>query len=123
MFPNPENGPTCLKQCPFHRTVALLISAKLGQPIVTVAAGFSSMLRTAVPEAAVNKHGEAFTPKDEVGVARDWLPSAPARDTASAKNRHQPELRVFVTSRADDGHHLRTLHFGKNIWHLTDHYG
>ena len=53
--------------------------------------------------------GEARLPKNEIGLAEQFLVAAPARDFMGAENRHQLELGVPVAPAFDRGHHLRPL--------------
>ena len=43
-----------------------------------------------VPEAAVNKCGDALPPENKVGPARKGLVPAPTGDAVGAQNRRQP---------------------------------
>ena len=44
------------------------------------------MLGATMPKAAVNEDGEAGAAEDEIGVARDWLMTAPAGYPGGAKD-------------------------------------
>jgi hypothetical protein len=47
------------------------------------------MVGTAMPETAVNEHGNALAAKDEVWAAGNVLVSAPASDAGGAENGRQ----------------------------------
>lgn len=57
-----------------------------------------------VPEAAVDKDGDTFAAKYEIGFPIEKLPSAPASDSERAKKRDQSQFSVTIASGADARH-------------------
>jgi hypothetical protein len=65
------------------------------------------MLRTAVPEAAVNEHRQFCLLENEVRFARELGVPTPANYSTAPKNLDQPELGRLVARAADAGHQSR----------------
>lgn len=76
--------------------ISLLVAFKLGQPVCPVAGGFSAMLGTGVPEASIDKHGEALAPENEIGPSRQRLMTAPAGNAIRPQNGGQLQFGIFV---------------------------
>jgi hypothetical protein len=73
--------------------------------------------RAAVPKAAVNENSNALTAEDKVRVAGQVLVAAPSLYAVGAEDERQPQLRVFVSARADGGHDLGAFPVGEHIDH------
>ena len=89
MFPEPDDCPTFLFKGAANRCVALAVATELRQPVATVTAGVSTVLRTAMPKAPVHENGEPNAAEDEVGVTADGVPAAPPGDPTGAEDRRQ----------------------------------
>jgi hypothetical protein len=59
-----------------------------------------------VPEAAINKDGQPYGPKDEIWSAWNGLVPSPPRDPVSSHQLRQRQFRVPVASSANAGHHF-----------------
>lgn len=66
MLPDAEDGPTPVSQGYIVSPVASHVRHELGYPVVHVRLRLSSVIGTAVPEAAINKHRKLSSRKADV---------------------------------------------------------
>jgi len=85
VFPNPHNLPAEPAKLPVHAAVAGLVHGKFLFPECTVASGNLAMLRTTVPETAINEKRQPTSPKKKIRLAEDFLIPAPASYPVAAE--------------------------------------
>ena len=68
-----------------RREVALFVSLDFLEPILSIAGRHSAVFRAAMPEAAVDKNGDALFCEHEIGSAWDGAVTAPAFDAGGAE--------------------------------------
>jgi hypothetical protein len=76
MLPNPHDFPTGGFERLVIPSIPGYVAFKLGGPIVGVCPRGHPVDRAAMPEAAVDEHGDALGREDDVGPAADtWRPA------------------------------------------------
>src|SRR5690606_23923984 len=80
VLPDANDQPTCVGEATVGLRVALTITPDLHRPDFGVGGGFGVMLRTAVPEAAVEEHGH-------LGPGEDHVCGSPNRGMGRADTR------------------------------------
>jgi hypothetical protein len=101
MFPYSEHLPPAGSEQARNSLIPTAISPDLRRPVFQIARRHATMLRTAMPEAAIDKQGDTFFSKDEVGPARQRNVPPPAADPVRSQNRHKLQLGVFVSARSN----------------------
>jgi hypothetical protein len=86
MFPHAHDAPACPPQSPRNLQVTLPVAAELGKPVGPVTCRVASMLRAAMPEAAIHEHRKTLLGKDEIRLAGNRLITAPADDSTRAED-------------------------------------
>jgi hypothetical protein len=66
VFPQPDYSPAILSEALRDEPVSLSIALQLRLPIASITTGRMAVLRASVPEASVNKHGNACSRKHDV---------------------------------------------------------
>jgi len=117
MCPEPDDAPARYAQSAIRLRVTLAVSEKLWNPVRLIRAGFTTVFRAAVPEAAIDEDGEALAPEGEIWAAWQGLVAAPTREAGGAENGSEPLFGVLVASRANGGHDLAALFLGEDVWH------
>jgi hypothetical protein len=85
VLPNPDHLPTCCGQQQVHTLVSLSVAIELRTPILAICLRRLPMLRTAVPEATIDKH------RDLPGWEHDICPVSNASDWATVLKKPQAE--------------------------------
>ena len=75
------------------------------------------VFRTAVPEATIDKNGEARMPEDEIRTTGQWFVAPPADNSERTEDFGELQLRVPIAFRADHGHHRRALRLVEYVSH------
>jgi hypothetical protein len=89
-----------------HKTVTHLVRGQFLPPKHPVAFGISGVERTSVPETTINKYSNLQFRENEIGAAKNTLPSPPTGDAMHAENANQRKFRIFVPAPTDAGHYL-----------------
>lgn len=84
VLPDSEQAPAAPSEEKVHRAVPFLVCCNFRDPEVGAGFGHATVPAAAVPEAAVDKDGEARVAEDEIRAARDWLMPAPTGDSGCA---------------------------------------
>ena len=98
MFPNPKHAPTRLPQDPRYKQITFCVRGKLAPPECAVASWDFAVLRAAVPETAINKHGEFLLRKSKVWPAKNRKVSSPACYFILPKQASQRDFCVLVAA-------------------------
>ena len=85
VLPDAEDFPAALPERAVHQAVARLVPRKFLFPKSAPGGGLCSVLRTAVPETAVNKKCEPRLPENKIRFAENFLIPPPAGDVVTAK--------------------------------------
>jgi hypothetical protein len=86
VLPYAENLPTARSEGAVGGNISRGVRSDFGAPVMQPTAWHPAVPAAAVPEAAVDKDGEALAGKDEVGVAWERLVAAPTGDAGGAKD-------------------------------------
>ena len=117
MFPDAEHTPAARAESARHEPVACFVRGKFPSPKCCIVAWFRRVLRAAVPETTINKHCDAQSGENEIGLAEHGPMSSPAGDAVRAEDSYQGKLRVLVPAPTDARHHIAALRFGEHIRH------
>ena len=85
VLPDAEDFPAALPERAVHQAVARFVARKFLFPKSVSGGGLCSVLRTAVPETAVNKHRQFNFRKNKIRFAENFLIPPPAGDAVTAK--------------------------------------
>ena len=119
MLPNPNHVPSTLAQNPVVPPITGLVRVYLPTPILRIGLRPSAVFRATVPEAAVDKNGQADRGQDEVRAAGQRLVTPPARDVGGAQDGREFQLCVLVAAGFDGGHDLAALYLCENVGHAV----
>ena len=85
VFQNAEDAPAILSQGVGDEVITGFVADEFSQPEGAASRGERGVFGAAVPEAAIDKDGDALLAKDEIGLAEDGLVASPAGDSDSRK--------------------------------------
>jgi hypothetical protein len=85
MFPDPHDQPAGILEGPVGLSIPFAIPFDLLLPEGSVRLGLCAMLRTAIPEAAVDEDRQALPRKDDVGMAAYPLQRRPVHTVSQPK--------------------------------------
>jgi hypothetical protein len=119
MFPNPHNTPPGLSQSEIHAPIPRFVCGEFFYPKCTIAGRHIRMSWAAMPETAVNKHGELLFRKGKVWLAKNRKVSSPACNFILSKQANQRDFCVLVPATANPRHHCRSFCFGENVSHWS----
>lgn len=117
MFPDANHEPATFAQCFCDDLVPRHVAIKLPEPKFAIIYRHVRVLGTAVPETPVHEYGNAFSPKNKIGLPKKGLMSSPASDAVPPEQFCKGKLGFLVAPTANAGHHLGTFGFGKNVRH------
>src|SRR5881296_1773096 len=107
--PYPEHPPASPPQGDIRSLVPLDVARDLFLPVAPIVFGHTTVLATAVPEAAVHEDYKARGTEHEIGAARQRLVASPAGDSVASEYCSEPKFRLLISARANSGHDFRTF--------------
>jgi hypothetical protein len=117
MLPNTQNSPASFKKCTVYQAIAGLIPSEFFTPEVSVTARKALVFVTTVPEAAINKYGQACLRKNKVRVTEYYNVTSPACDVMVPEYPDETEFGGGIAPPLDPRHDVRPLLFRKHIGH------
>jgi hypothetical protein len=118
MFPNADDTPSEFPEFSVHAAVTCAVASELRLPEFSILFGLRAVLRTAMPETAVYKHGNTKLRKNEIRFPEHGLMPPPTDDVIFTENFRQCQLRILVAMRPDTRHHFRTFGFRNYVGHI-----
>lgn len=117
VLPDSQHAPAGFSQSPIDQPIAPPVGRLFLPPERGVVGGGDVVLRTAMPEAAIDKHGHAELRKHKVRPAEHRPVSTPAGDPLLPKDRDQPQFRIPIPPRPNPRHYLGSLGWGEDVGH------
>jgi hypothetical protein len=97
VLPYSQNRPSLHLQLPRHVPVSGLVCGQLLAPEFSVVGWRLAVLRAAMPETSIDKHGYSALPEDKIWLAEHSLPPPPACDVMAAKKYRKGQFGVLVS--------------------------
>jgi hypothetical protein len=92
MLPYSQHPPATPAQRSGDKTVSILVSLQFLFPENLVGFGLGRMIRTTMPETAIDKHGKAIPIENKIGSTKQIWVAAPASYTIGTKNPEEPSF-------------------------------
>jgi hypothetical protein len=106
-FPKAQDSDSVRVQGSLDVSVALFVAGQLASPIWAIRLGYVAALRAAVPETAVDEHGDPLSREKEIRTSKHGLgPKLPVRNTISDQVPAEARFRCCVGMRFDCPHIL-----------------
>lgn len=98
VLPHAKNSPSFAPQDSSDFTVTCFGSGNFRNPEIHARFWHPTVPRAAVPEAAINKDGDAFIPEHKVRFSRKSLVAPPTLDAVPSENRDEPHFGRLVAA-------------------------
>lgn len=111
MLPNADHPPPAAAERVSDLRITVLIAIEFPLPPSTPSLGTWRVFRerTAMPKAAVHKHGQAIFRKNKIWSAEERKAAAPAGDPEPPEQLRQRDFRILVAMPPNSGHDQGTL--------------